>query len=190
MAKIPFFNRSASQGQRFDALVRPHAAALYRFAFRLLRDRADAEDLVQDVLVKLYPRTGEIADIRDLKPWLLRVVYHQFVDMLRKRRRSAVTVSDMNALELVDPAQEPDHRLGVARDVQRIRDAVGRLNRDQQLLVGLHLIDGHTLEEIADVLDVPLGTLKSRLHRTRAQLKKNLQPEPFGPFERVSCHEL
>jgi RNA polymerase sigma factor (sigma-70 family) len=190
MARISFFNRSASQAQRFDALVRPHADALYRFAFRLLRNRADAEDLVQDVLVKLYPRTGEMADIRDLKPWLLRIVYHQFVDVLRKRRRSAMTVSDMNALELADPAQEPEHRLAVSRDAQRIRDAVARLNRDQQLLVGLHLIDGYTLEEVADVLDVPLGTLKSRLHRTRAQLKKSLQLEPFGSFERVSGHEV
>lgn len=190
MAKISFLNRTASQAQRFDALVRPHAAALYRFAYRLLRDRADAEDLVQDVLVKLYPRTGELAEVRDLKPWLFRVVYHQFVDVLRKRRRSAMTVSDMNTLELVDPAQEPEYRLGVSRDAQRIRDAIAKLNRDQQLLVGLHLIDGHTLEEVADVLDVPLGTLKSRLHRTRAQLKKSLQLEPFEPFERVSCHEL
>lgn len=189
MAKLSFFSQG-SQSQRFDALVRPHAAALYRFALRLLRNRSDAEDLVQDVLVKLYPRTSEMAEVRDLKPWLLRTVYHQFVDVLRKRRRSAVTVSDMNALELVDPTQEPEHLLGQSRDAQRIRDAIAKLNRDQQLLVGLHLIDGYTLEEVADVLGVPLGTLKSRLHRTRGQLKKSLELEPFGAFERVNGHEL
>src|SRR5574337_806976 len=101
MAKLVFFDRA----QRFDRMVRPHATALYRFAYRLARNRADAEDLVQDVLTKLYPRTDEMARVRDLKPWLLRVVYHQFVDELRRRRRSAVEVSEMNLLEAADHAQ-------------------------------------------------------------------------------------
>jgi RNA polymerase sigma-70 factor (ECF subfamily) len=73
---------------------------------------------------------------------------------------------------------------------ERVRWAVNRLRRDQQLLVGLHLIDGFTLEEVAQMLDVPLGTLKSRLHRTRAELKKLLQLEPLTPSERVSGHEM
>ena len=186
MPKILFFNRS----QRFDALVRLHVPVMYRFAFRLLRDRADAEDLVQEVLAKLYPRTGEMAEVVDLRPWLLRVVYHQFVDVLRKRRRSVASVSDMNYLEVPDLAQAPDQHFEVSQTADRVRGAVARLSRDQQVLVGLHLIEGHTLEEVAQVLDVPLGTLKSRLHRTRAQLKKMLQLEPFSTNERVNGHEL
>jgi RNA polymerase sigma factor (sigma-70 family) len=186
LGKISFLNRS----QHFDALVRPHVMALYRFAYRLMRDRADAEDLVQDVLLKLYPRTNELAEVRDLKPWLLRVVYHQFVDVLRKRSRSAVSVSDATDLDVPDLAQEPEHCFDVSQMAARIRDAVQRLSRDQQVLVTLHLIDGYTLEEVAQVLDVPLGTLKSRLHRTRAQLRKILQLEPFAPLERVNGHEL
>ena len=190
MAKIFSFELPATQSKRFDGLVRPHALALYKFAYRLLRNRADAEDLVQDVLLKLYPRTNEMAQLRDLKPWLLRVVYRQFIDTLRKRRRSVTTVSQMNELELVDPVQDPEHQLDLAQASARVRGALSRLNHDQQLLVGLHLIDGYTLEEVAQVLDVPLGTLKSRLHRTRAELKKILQLEPFATNERVNGHEL
>jgi RNA polymerase sigma factor (sigma-70 family) len=186
MAKIAFLDRA----QRFDRLVRPHVPTLYRFAFRLAKDRADAEDLVQDVLTKLYPRTQEMAQVRDLRPWLLRVVYHQFIDELRRRRRSAVEVSEMNLIELVDPAQEPDRQFSVSQAALRVRTAVGKLSRDQQVLVGLHLIDGMTLEEVTQVLDVPLGTLKSRLHRTRAALKKLLQLEPFPESQRVNEHEL
>jgi RNA polymerase sigma-70 factor (ECF subfamily) len=186
MGKIPFLNRS----QHFEALVRPHVTALYRFAYRLLRDRADAEDLVQDVLTKLYARTGEMTEVRDLKPWLLRVVYHQFVDVLRKRRRSVVSVSEMNSLEVPDLARDPEHSFDVTQTARRVSHAVARLSRDQQVLVSLHLIDGCTLEEVSQVLDVPLGTLKSRLHRARAQLKKILQLEPFPPSERVNGHEL
>ena len=188
--KILFFELPATQSKRFDAFVRPHALALYKFAYRLLRNRADAEDLVQDVLLKLYPRTNEMAQVRDLKPWLLRVVYHQFIDTLRKRRRSVTTVAQINELELVDPVQDPERQLDLAQSSERVRGAISRLNHDQQLLVALHLIDGYTLEEVAQVLDVPLGTLKSRLHRTRAELKKILQLEPFATNERVNGHEL
>lgn len=170
--------------------MRPHVLALYRFAYRLLRHRADAEDLVQDVLAKLYPQTKQMAQVRDLRPWLMRVVYHQFIDLTRKRSRAVVTLSDANLEAVVDPTQEPDHQAGVAEISDRVRVAVGRLRRDQQLLVGLHLVDGFTLDEVAQMLDVPLGTLKSRLHRTRAELKRLLQLEPFEPLERVNDHEL
>src|SRR5262245_34666968 len=140
MTKIGFSDRS----QQFDRLVRPHVPALYRFAYRLARDRADAEDLVQEVLTKLYVRTGEMTAVRDLKPWLLRVIYHQFVDDLRKRRREVLYVSDVNTLEVPDPAAEPEHCLGISRLAQRLRQAIGQLNREQQVLVGLHFIDGMT----------------------------------------------
>ena len=163
---------------------------MYHFAFRLLRDRADAEDLVQDVLTKLYGRTGEMMQVQELKPWLLRVVYHQFVDALRRRRRLDLRVSEMNLLDVSDPEQEPDRRLAVSELARRVRAAIAQLNHEQQALIGLHLIDGMTLDEVTRVLDVPLGTLKSRLHRARVQLKKLLHLEPFSPSERVNEHEL
>jgi RNA polymerase sigma factor (sigma-70 family) len=190
MARFPFVDLPPAQSKRFEGLVRPHVLALYQFAYRLLRNRADAEDLVQDVLAKLYPRTNEMTEVRELKPWLMRVVYHQFIDVIRKRSRTVATLSEANYLEIVDPAQEPEFQADMAQLRDRVGVAVGRLRRDQQLLVGLHLIDGFTLEEVAQMLDVPLGTLKSRLHRTRAELKKTLQLEPFVPTERVNDHEL
>lgn len=178
------------KSRRFDALVRPHTLALYQFSYRLLQNQPDAEDLVQDVLVKLYPRTNEMAKVRDLRPWLLRVVYRQFVDTLRKRQRNVTTVSDDDTVEIVDPGPGPEQRHSAAETSDRVHVALGRLSQNQRLLVSLHLIDGYTLEEVAQVLDVPLGTLKSRLHRTRVQLKKLLRLEPFSSFERVDGHEL
>jgi RNA polymerase sigma-70 factor (ECF subfamily) len=190
MPRSSFVELPQAKSKRFEGLVRPHVLALYRFAYRLLRNRPDAEDLVQDVLAKLYPRTNEMSQVRELKPWLMRVVYHQFVDLIRRRGRSPVTLSDANYLEIVDPALDPEHQADLEQLSERVRVAVGRLRRDQQLLVGLHLIDGFTLEEVSQMLDVPLGTLKSRLHRTRAELKKTLRLEPSAPPERVRDHEM
>jgi len=190
MAVFSFVDVRSIKSRRFDALVRPHTLALYQFAYRLLQNRPDAEDLVQDVLVKLYPRTNEMAKVRDLRPWLLRVVYHQFVDTLRKRQRTIVTVAGQESVELPDPEPGPEQQFSAAERTNLIRAALGRLSQNQRLLVSMHLIDGYTLEEVAQVLDVPLGTLKSRLHRTRAELKKLLGLEPFSSFERVNGHEL
>jgi RNA polymerase sigma factor (sigma-70 family) len=178
------------KSRRFDALVRPHVLALYQFSYRLLQHQQDAEDLVQDVLIKLYPRTNEMAKVRDLRQWLLRVVYRQFVDTLRKRRRSVTTVPDDEIAELVDHSPGPEEQRSVAEVSDHVRVALGQLSQNQRLLVGLHLIDGYTLEEVAQVLDVPLGTLKSRLSRTRVELKKLLGLEPCSSFERVDDHEL
>jgi RNA polymerase sigma factor (sigma-70 family) len=190
MARFPFVELPHVRSKRFDALVRPHVLAMYRFAYRLTRSRPDAEDLVQDVLAKLYRRTDEMSQVRDLRPWLMRVVYHQFVDVIRRRRRAPTAMAEARVLEIVDPALGPDDQADVAQVSERVRSAMGRLRRDQQLLVGLHLIDGFTLEEVAQMLDVPLGTLKSRLHRTRAELKKMLRLEPSAPPERVKDHEM
>jgi RNA polymerase sigma-70 factor (ECF subfamily) len=140
MARLPFVDLPQARSKRFEALVRPHVLVLYRFAYRLLRNRPDAEDLVQDVLAKLYSRTNEMDQVHDLKPWLMRVVYHQFVDVIRRRSRRPVTLSEANYLELVDPALEPEHHAEVAQISERVRVAVRRLRRDQQLLVGLHLV--------------------------------------------------
>jgi len=186
---MPFVFGRTAQARRFDALVRPHVEAMYRFAYRLLHDRHDAEDLVQDVLTKLYPRTLELARVEVLRPWLLRVVYRQFVDTLRREQRR-VAVFDDRDVEPADPAPGPDTQAALAQGVDRVRNALRQLNEDQRQLVLLHLRDGYTLAELAVALDVPVGTLKSRLHRAKANLKSLLDMEPFVAEERVDGHGL
>jgi len=190
MSVIPFVFGRTAQARRFDALVRPHVESMYRFAYRLLRDRHDAEDLVQDVLTKLYPRTVEMGRVEVLRPWLMRVVYRQFVDALRRRQRSVTDLTDDGALDAIDPGAGPEQQVAAQRGLERVQAALTTLNEDQRLLVLLHLVDGHSLPEIAVTLDVPIGTLKSRLHRAKAQLKAQLGMEPFDGEERVNGHGL
>lgn len=190
MSVIPFVFGRTAQARRFDALVRPHVESMYRFAYRLLRDRDDAEDLVQDVLTKLYPRTVEMGRVEVLRPWLMRVVYRQFVDALRRRQRSVMDVTADGALDAVDPGAGPEQQVVAQRAVERVQAALEALNEDQRLLVLLHLVDGYSLPELAATLDVPIGTLKSRLHRAKAHLKDQLGMEPFDVKERVDGHGL
>jgi RNA polymerase sigma-70 factor (ECF subfamily) len=172
--------------RQFDALVRPQIPQLYTAAYRLLGNRADAEDLVQEVLLKLYPRTSEMQELRDLTQWLLRVLYNQFVDFTRRRARRPRTVPDDEQFDAApDPAAGPE-QLAEERDITaRVDAAIARLSPEHRALVTLHMMAGHTLEELATVLGAPLGTLKSRLHRAKAALRVHLglAPDEWNPFQ-------
>jgi RNA polymerase sigma factor (sigma-70 family) len=184
---LSFLSPSA---RRFTTLVRPHLPSLYAFAYRLHGNRDDAEDLVQDVLTKLYPRTRELAELRDLRPWLHRVLYNQFIDGARRdRSRPQVAAPDQAEYEIEDPTGGPEGHVDHAELSARIEHALARLDHDQRALVVLHLMEGRTLEELVPVFDVPLGTLKSRLHRARTRLKQLLGVEPFAPAVRVMGYE-
>src|SRR6266702_5499255 len=95
---LPFRTRSAVSPYRrarppelnFEDLLRPQVEYLYRLAWRFTGSVADAEDLVQDVLIKLFPRTQELLEIEKLRPWLARVLYNQFVDSVRRHARSPI----------------------------------------------------------------------------------------------------
>ena len=90
MPPVSPYRRARPTELNFEDLVRPHVEYLYRLAWRFTASVPDAEDLVQDVLLKLCPRTEEMLGIQRLRPWLARVLYHQYVDSVRQRARSPV----------------------------------------------------------------------------------------------------
>jgi RNA polymerase sigma-70 factor (ECF subfamily) len=186
----PLFRRWRGAPLRFEALLRPHVDYLYRLAWRFTGNRADAEDLVQDLLLKLYPRTDELAAVEALRPWLARVLYRQFVDRVRSRdRRPGLdpALADDAVLErLPSEAEGPEARAERARWQERILAALQQLNPEQRAVVAMHDVEGYTLEELETILDTPLGTLKSRLHRARRRLRELLPMEPFADRERVN----
>ncbi len=109
MALLPF---RPSRSKRFEKLVQPHLQALYRFAFRLAGQQQDAEDLVQDVIVKLYPRLDELEAIEQLRPWLNRVLYRHFIDQVRRKGRQ----SDRPLSEVVEAEQQSSYLESFASD--------------------------------------------------------------------------
>ena len=161
--------RKASQRERFDRLIRPYVVPMFQTAYRLTGDRHEAEDLVQDVLVKLYPQTSKVENVADLKPWLARAIHNRYVDIVRKRVRSPATVSnDLAVLSADDASAPPDGQIENDELANDIHKALDTLNPELRSLVVLHLMEGYTLDQLIDVFDVPLGTLKSRLHTARS----------------------
>lgn len=162
----------------FEALVRPHVDHLYRVAYRFTGRREDAEDLVQEVLAKLYPRRDRLATVEQLGPWLTRVLHRQFIDNQRKGARLRLLDNEAGAADPFDTmaseSPEPESKVAATRDRGRLEQALGDLNPDQRAVIVLHDMEGYTLVELSETLEVPTGTLKSRVHRARARLREIL----------------
>lgn len=194
MALFPF---RRTRPRRFEDCVRPHLGGMYRFAYRLTGQREDAEDLVQDVLTKLFPRAKELYEVDQPGAWLNKVLYRRFIDLTRKRVRQAdrpasSLMSDDAGADfldsLVDNGAGPARQLGDEQLRCAIVKALDSLSPDQRTLLLLHDVDGWRQEDIAEVLGIAVGTVKSRLHRCRANLRSIMatELEPFIPGERVN----
>ncbi|MGQ0835501.1 MAG: RNA polymerase sigma factor [Gammaproteobacteria bacterium] len=172
---------SETPQRAFERLVRPHLRRLYRLAFRLTGNGPDAEDLLQNVLAKLFERADELSSIADLRPWTGRVLYNQYLDERRRsraRRLRMVEPRSVRQSEAVDPdslpaqAPGPDEDAAVALDMRRLERALETLSEEHRVVVLLHDAEGCSLEEIGVMTSAPVGTVKSRLHRARARLRQ------------------
>jgi RNA polymerase sigma-70 factor (ECF subfamily) len=147
-------------------------------------------------MLRLYPRVEELEVIKHLRPWLNRVLYRQFVDNFRKQRRRR----EMPASQLFETDEQSDFFEAVALDCPGVVDQINAhelqalfrkilqtLSADQRTLLLLHDVDGWSQEGIAQVLGVAVGTVKSRLHRSRNKIRERVlsQLEPFEVRERV-----
>lgn len=174
-AIIKLFRSRPSRKDRFHELLRPHVEFMYRMAYRWTQSQTDAEDLVQDILARLATRLDEMEQVDSLRPWLLRVLYNRYVDLYRRSRNSPVEENHWD--EDASPVDHAvDHRDDIARsDSQRmLLDALEQLEDDHRDVVLLHDMEGYTALEVADIMRINVGTVKSRLHRARLRLKEYL----------------
>ena len=181
MEKVISLIHSASQPADFESIVRPHMIRLYRVAYRLTGNSDDAEDLVQDVLVKLYPKQQQLLGVEKLGPWLAKVLYRTFLDQQRRNKRSPLHLvakaknSDVDILDFIaSPDKGPAEGTERNETQRHLQEAIESLNEDQRHLCLLYYVEGYSLAELESILDTPVGTLKSRIHRARAQLRNFL----------------
>ena len=189
MLKVYPFSRSRAVSPDFQQLLRPHVNFLYRLAYRFTGVAADAEDLVQDTLLKLLPRVHEMRALDKIRPWLARVLYRQFVDFVRKRGRTpsdpAQTGGDEVLEEMTSDDGGPEELADRELQYEQVLQALDRLGTEHRVVVAMHDIAGYSLEEMEEILETPVGTLKSRLHRARNRLRAVLAMEPVSGNQRV-----
>lgn len=180
------FNRPRSPDDRFVSLVHPHLRCMYRMAYRWTLDRHEAEDLVQDVLVRLLPRLDELERVERLGPWLVKVLFRRYVDLYRRRRASPVEwdfpldADELDGRPGGENGGEAFRRVEMQRALER---ALAELDDDWRDIVLLHDVEGYTAIEVAEILSIPVGTVKSRLSRAHQRLKKSLANGTLHPSE-------
>ncbi len=174
--------RDEKQKQKdFDEEIIPHMDALYNFALRLTTDPNDAEDLVQDTIVKAYRFFSSYEKGTNAKAWMFRILKNSFINNYRKtsKKPSQVDYDEVSSYYESIRAERTDTSDLESLMFREMMDddlstALTRLPEDFRTVVLLCDVEGYTYEEIANMLDVPIGTIRSRLHRGRNLLKTEL----------------
>jgi len=178
----------------WDELVEHHSARVYRLAYRLTGNRADAEDLTQEVFVRVFRSLGTYTP-GTLEGWLHRITTNLFLDQARRRARIRFdALGDEHEQRVPGRVIGSDHLVVDGSFDADVESALASLAPEFRVAVVLCDIEGLTYEEIADVLGVKMGTVRSRIHRGRAQLRKALAhraPRPgrlrySGPVDPVT----
>jgi len=170
-------------GGAIAVMIEPHQPLLLRLAIRFTENRTEAEDLLQGFLLKLLLQHDRIAAIRDVRPWLVRALYHHFIDERRSSARyREVMVEGLNVeqLEAADASDGYARLTGPEDRAYRfqLRDlivaALEALPGVQRLVLTQHDIDGNSLPEISRRQNISINTLKSALQRGRSRLRDEL----------------
>jgi RNA polymerase sigma-70 factor, ECF subfamily len=175
---------TAEELARYDAIVQRYARHVYNIAYRMTGNEADARDLSQEAFLRVYRALRRVQPGAPLESWLYRIVSNLYIDLLRRRPRARVESLDAPidtprgemAREFPDAAANPEAVFERQHIDGAIQEALGVLSPDLRMVVILSDIEGFAYEEIAGILRVPLGTVKSRLHRARQVLQQRLRP--------------
>ncbi len=169
----------------FAELAMPFMHGLYTAALRMTRNPSDAEDLVQETYLRAYRGFGGFQDGTNLKAWLYKILTNTFINMYRakKRRPQQEALDDMEdfslyrkigGLEAVDAERGPEMEVLDSIPEESIKQALEDLPEQFRIAVLLADVEGFSYKEIAEITEVPIGTVMSRLHRGRKQLQRRL----------------
>lgn len=160
--------------QDWESIVAEHSARVYRLAYRLTGNRPDAEDLTQDVFIRVF-RSLDTYEPGNFPGWLHRITTNLFLDRVRRKSRLRMDGFGEGAEErLLSHEVLPESAVHDANFDPDIEAALASLSDDFRVAVVLCDIEGLSYEEISDVLGIKLGTVRSRIHRGRTQLRETL----------------
>jgi RNA polymerase sigma-70 factor (ECF subfamily) len=170
---------------RFADLAMEHMSSLYSAAMRMTRNPADAEDLVQETYLKAYRGFGGFAEGTNLKAWLYRILTNTYINSYRaKQRRPDETDLDevedlylyrrLGGLEAARASRSAEDELLDLFTEAEVKAAIEELPEGFRIAVLLADVEGFSYKEIAEIMDIPIGTVMSRLHRGRKALEKLL----------------
>jgi len=171
----------AKKVQVFDQEFMPHIDSMYNFAYRLTFDEDESKDLVQDTYLKAFRFINSFQEGTNAKAWLYRILKNSFINDYRKKSKQPSKVDYQEVEQFYNSEDTPsnatvDLRMETTKDMigDEISNALNSLAIDFRTVIILCDLEGFTYEEMAKILDIPIGTVRSRLHRARNLLREKL----------------
>ena len=167
----------AGDTSAFGELVLRYQDRLFNTLTYVVGSCEEAEDVVQDAFVQAFVKLGTFQRASAFYTWLYRIAFNLAVSRKRRRRpeRSVDEVRDLTGDEPVDDGEAPGDRLEHHESAEQVQAALERVSDEHRAILVLREIEGFCYEKIADVLDLPVGTVRSRLHRARMALREELK---------------
>jgi RNA polymerase sigma-70 factor (ECF subfamily) len=162
---------ASDAADRFDDRLAESAPLAFRVAYSVLRQRQDAEDVAQEALVRAYRKIGSLRDSASFRAWLVRIASRLALDFRRSGRRREIR----EQVFVEAPRPGPDELAAQDEFRERLWVAIDALPEPLRLVVVLGSLEGHTMSELSRLLDLPEGTVKSRLHEARKRLAEALR---------------
>jgi RNA polymerase sigma-70 factor, ECF subfamily len=168
----------------FESLFFKYQGQIYRTGLAITRDPGAAEEVLQDCFYKTYLNIMNITGDGSLSPWLHRVAVNLSCNAIKRRRVHLEPIDDVAEGHFAaDPHQSPEAQVERAELQGTMRDAINALPLKHRLVITLHYLQDFSLPEIAYILDLPVGTVKSRLHHARKALRARLETPQRAPME-------
>lgn len=186
---------TAGDDEAFARLVDLYKLRIYHFIYRKIPNKGDVEDLAQEVFFKVYKSIRKFDQKRSFSTWIFTIANNHCIDYLRKKRLQAVSLdvplfphSDGKEirLEIPDEEYEPEQVFERTHAQEEVLKAIDSLPEQYSLVLKLRHLKGYTYEEIGAILDLPLGTIKSRIYRARKELKEMLFEKEGGEMHGMS----
>jgi RNA polymerase sigma-70 factor (ECF subfamily) len=168
------------QSAAFGVLVRRYQERLHHSVYRLLENAEDAQDVVQEAFLSAYQSLDGFKGDSLFFTWLYRIAFNTAISFKRKRRvmvRMETGREGEQVMEPLDPSEHnrPGHAIEQAEQGRRIQEALHRLSPEHRAVLVMKDMEGMKYEAMADILQVPIGTVRSRLHRARLELRELLE---------------
>ncbi len=173
----------AGEARAFDRLVEDHYQTVYNTAYRMLSTPSEAADATQATFVRVYEALDSFRGDASFSTWVYRITMNVCLDELRRRKNQPYSLTEEDddgepagERDMPDLSDEPASTAEQRELQQIVHDAIGRLSEDFRAVVVLYDIRGLSYQEISDALNIPLGTVKSRLSRARKALREEMEP--------------
>ncbi len=184
------FDRSTT----FERLMRDSYRQAYSVAYRLTGDSADAEDLVQEAFIRAFRFFHRYDDKLPFSSWMYRIIANAHIDQIRRKGKIKTSSLDHSGSDGLQAFEVPDHTYVPGSEMingsfsETVQSGLNQMNSEFRLAVVLADIEGLSYEEVADIMETSVGTVRSRIHRGRVQLRTYLlknAPENYGRYINV-----